>query len=172
MKTVKLNTNEYVPYQKMYLDLVAEQSIVDALKLSLSQLEEFVSRIEDDVMNFAYQEGKWTINEVLLHMIDTERIFQYRALRFARKDQTHLPGFHEDDFVPHSNANSRTKESLMLEYRAVRMSTIALYETFDDSVELLIGNSSGGTMSVRALGYLIVGHQTHHVQVIKDRYLC
>lgn len=171
MDTVSLNQNEYVAYQKMYLDLVEDAKIVTLLGKSLNEFVALVDGLSDRELNYAYQEGKWTVKEVLLHMIDTERIFQYRALRFAREDKTMLPGFSENDFVPHSNANSRTKKSLLEEYNAVRLSTIALYATFDSATELLIGNSSGGTMSVRALGYLIVGHQTHHVNVIKERYL-
>ncbi|MGB0974538.1 MAG: DinB family protein [Flavobacteriaceae bacterium] len=171
MDKVNLPSNEYVAYQKMYLDLVDDQPIVEVLQKSLHEFENFISELTDEQMNYAYQKGKWTIKEVVLHMIDTERIFQYRALRFSRKDQTHLPGFSENDFVPHSNANLRTKASLVQEYKGVRMSTIVLYETFNSSVEELIGNSSGGTMSVRALGYLIVGHQAHHLSVIKERYM-
>lgn len=172
MKTVSLNTNEYVPYQKMYLDLVKEEKIVTLLEDSLREFVVLVDVISDEKLNYAYQEGKWTIKEVLLHMIDTERIFQYRALRFAREDKTMLPGFSENDFVPYSNANSRSKQSLLAEFKAVRASTMSLYESFSADTLLVIGNSSGGTMSVRGLGYLIVGHQTHHINVIKERYLC
>lgn len=171
MKTIKLNSNEYVPYQKMYLDLVENKPLVASLEASLNDFIAFFEAIPDDKLSFAYKEGKWTIKEVLLHMIDTERIFQYRALRFAREDKTMLPGFSENDFVPYSNANSRSKESLLKEYKAVRLSTIALYETFSDENLKIVGNSSGGAMSVRGLGYLIVGHQIHHVNIIKERYL-
>jgi uncharacterized damage-inducible protein DinB len=171
MKTISLNTNEYVAYQKMYLDLVEAEQIVTLLDRSLKDFVGFINGLPDDMLNYAYQEGKWTIKELILHMIDTERIFQYRALRFSRDDKTILPGFSENDFVSYSNANSRTKESLLAEYRAVRESTIVLYKTFSDEVLLIVGSSSGGTMSVRGLGYLIVGHQAHHVNVIKERYL-
>lgn len=171
MKTISLNTNEYVAYQKMYLDLVEAEQIVTLLEQSLNEFTILINGLSDEKLNYAYQEGKWTIKELILHMIDTERIFQYRALRFAREDKTMLPGFSENDFVPFSKANSRTRESLLEEYRVVRESTIALYKSFSDEVLLIVGNSSGGTMSVRALGYLIVGHQTHHVNIIQERYL-
>lgn len=171
MKTVSLNTNEYVSYQKMYLDLVKEEKVITLLEDSLKEFVVLVDAISDEKLNYAYQEGKWTIKEVLLHMIDTERIFQYRALRFAREDKTILPGFSENDFVPYSNANSRSKQSLLAEFKAVRASTMSLYESFSADALLVIGNSSGGTMSVRGLGYLIVGHQTHHINIIKERYL-
>ena len=159
MNTVSLNVNEFVPYQKMYLDLVTDIPVISSLQLSLEEFTVFFETIPLDKFSYAYKEGKWTINEVLLHMIDTERIFQYRALRFAREDKTMLPGFSENDFVPHSNANSRTKASLLAEFKAVRLSTIHLYQSFSSEKLLIVGNASGGTMSVRALGYLIVGHQ-------------
>lgn len=171
MSAIKLNSNEYVPYQKMYIDLVDDKPLNDLLITSLNEFVSFLGEIPSGKFNYAYEVGKWTINEVLLHMIDTERIFQYRALRFSREDKTDLPGFSENDFVPYSNANSRTLESLLVEYNAVRMSTIALYQTFSDAALQIVGNASGSTMSVRALGYLVVGHQQHHVNVIKERYL-
>lgn len=171
MSAIKLHTNEYVPYQKMYIDLVADKPINTLLATSLKEFVSFLGEIPSSKFTYAYEAGKWTINDVLLHMIDTERIFQYRALRFSREDKTDLPGFSENDFVPHSNANSRTVESLLVEYNAVRMSTITLYKTFSDATLQIIGNASGSTMSVRALGYLIVGHQQHHINVIKERYL-
>ena len=171
MKTVRLNSNEYVPYQKMYLDLVLDKPIVSLLLTSLDEFIDFCEAIEPSKLNFAYSEGKWTVKEVLLHIIDTERVFQYRALRFSRKDKTILPGFSESDFVSCSQANSRSIASLLLEFKAVRMSTIALFETFNDDVLLLLGNSGENTMSVRGVGYLVVGHQTHHINIIKAHYL-
>ena len=99
MKTISLNTNEYVAYQKMYLDLVEAEQIVKLLERSLNEFIVLVGELSDEKLNYAYQEGKWTVKELILHMIDTERIFQYRALRFAREDKTMLPGFSENDFA-------------------------------------------------------------------------
>lgn len=171
MKTVRLNSDEYVPYQKMYLDLVFDKPIVPLLLTSLEEFLKFCESIKPEELNFSYNEGKWTVKEVLLHIIDTERIFQYRALRFARQDKTMLPGFSENDYVSYSHAKDRSIASLMLEFKAVRMSTVALFETFNDDTLLQLGSSGGNTMSVRGAGYLILGHQTHHVNIVKERYL-
>jgi len=107
----------------------------------------------------------------MLHVIDTERIFQYRALRFARADKTDLAGFSENDFVSNSDANERSLVSLLNEFTTLRKSTISLFESFNEDTLLRIGGAGGNTMSVRAAGYLIVGHQKHHVNVVKQRYL-
>ena len=104
-------------------------------------------------------------------MIDTERIFQYRALRFARNDKTSLPGYDEIFYVPNSNANNRDIASLLKEYEAVRSSTIALFNSFNEETMLVIGYSGGDTMSVRAIAYVILGHQIHHINIVKERYL-
>lgn len=168
---IELNANEYVPYQKMYVNLVKDKSVVNGLSASSDDCVSFFNAIDSDKFDYAYQDGKWTIKELLLHMIDTERIFQYRALRFSRGDKTNLPGFLENDFVPNSNANKRSKDSLIEEFKAVRKSTLLLFETFDEQTLLVLGNSDRSTMSVRALGYLIVGHQMHHINVVKEKYL-
>jgi hypothetical protein len=171
MKAVSLNANEYVLYQKIYLDLVNDEPIIASLEKSFGDFVAFYEGIDIEKMNYAYKKHKWTIKEVVLHMIDTERIFQYRALRFAREDKTMLSGFSENEYVVHSNSSSRSKESLLAEFKAVRMSTIALYESFNTATLMELGNSSGSTMSVRGLGYLISGHQIHHTNIIKERYL-
>jgi len=166
-----LNVNEYVPYQKLYLDLVPEMFLVGALEGSLLEFVSFFRGIDAKKLNYSYQEGKWTIKELMLHVIDTERIFQYRALRFARGDKTDLPGFSENEFVANSNANARSLVSLLDEFVRLRKSTISLFESFSEDTLLKIGGSGGDTMSVRAAGYLIIGHQKHHVNIVKQRYL-
>jgi len=166
-----LKAEEYVPYQKMYLDLVEDRPIVVSLGESMNEFTTFFSSIKEDRLSFSYQEGKWTIKELMLHMIDTERVFQYRALRFSRNDRTSLPGYDENLYVPNSNANNRSLTSLLEELTAVRNSTIALFNSFDEEILLIIGNSDGNTMSVRAVGYVILGHQIHHINIVKERYL-
>lgn len=170
-KVTGLNSNEYVPYQKMYLDLVEEVGVIEQLKTSLSELETFFNTLPDEKLNFTYEKGKWTIKELLLHIIDTERIFQYRALRFAREDKTELPGFSENEYVAAVDVSKRTLTSLLNEYRVVRLSTISLFETFSNEELLRIGIASGFTTSVRAIAYLLIGHQRHHINIIKQRYL-
>jgi len=171
MDISELSANEFVPYQKLYLNLVPNTSLITALEISLSEFVAFFKEIDSEKLNYSYEDGKWTIKEVMLHVIDTERIFQYRALRFAREDKTDLPGFSENDFATNSNANTRDVASLMNEFVTLRKSTINLFDSFSDDTLLKIGVSGGNTMSVRAAGYLIIGHQKHHINVVKQRYL-
>ncbi|WP_072008612.1 alpha/beta hydrolase-fold protein [Hymenobacter sp. IS2118] len=118
-----------------------------------------------------YAEGKWTLKEMLQHQIDTERIFAYRALRFARNDSRDLPGFDQDDYVTHSGANTRSVASLLAEYDAVRASTLALFDSFTDEQLDRRGTANGGAATVRALLFIVPGHELHHLQVIRERYL-
>jgi len=171
MNVLTLNVNEYVSYQRIYLDLVPNKPLIDTLEDALQEFVAFFNGIDAEKLNYSYQEGKWTIKELMLHVVDTERIFQYRALRFARADKTDLPGFSENDFVSNSNANDRSLTSLLDEFVVLRKSTISLFETFSEDTLLKIGISGGNTMSVRAAGYLIIGHQKHHVNIVKQRYL-
>lgn len=166
-----LNVNEYVPYQRIYLDLVPNKPLMNALEDALQGFILFFKGIDVEKLSYSYQEGKWTIKELILHVIDTERIFQYRALRYARADKTDLAGFSENDFVSTSSANGRDLTSLLGEFVALRKSTITLFESFSEDVLLKIGISEGNTMSVRAAGYLIIGHQKHHISIVKQRYL-
>ena len=132
---------------------------------------ELINSIPEGKFGFAYAEGKWTLAELLMHIIDAERVFQYRALRFARNDKTPLAGFDQDDYIPECNAGGRSKKDLLEEYAAVRESTIKLFQSFDDEMLKRVGNASGSDMSARAMGFIICGHQAHHLKIIKERYL-
>ena len=118
-----------------------------------------------------YAPGKWSAKEALMHMMDTERIFCYRALRIARNDLTPLLGFEQDDYVPYYAAEQRTAESLLDEFRAIRQATITLFRNFTDEMMDRIGTASGNPISVRALGFMIAGHELHHLQIFKEKYL-
>ena len=171
MKSQLLNPEEYNPYYKSYIDLATNENIVESLKQNLDLVVAFYSNIPKDKLDYVYAVGKWTIKDILLHIIDTERIFTYRALRIARKDRTPLPGFEQDDYVISANVNSRTLESILEEYKSVRQASIALFSSFDSESLKQIGEASGSPISVRAIGYIITGHENHHNQVIKERYL-
>jgi hypothetical protein len=118
-----------------------------------------------------YAPGKWTIKEILQHIIDTERILSYRALRFARKDKTSLPGFDEELFAQSAEAEERSIPDLIQEYKIIRKSSIALFKSFNDEMFLQDGICFNRTLSVVGLGFVIVGHSKHHFNVIKERYL-
>lgn len=171
MKSSALQTGDFNPYYGRYIDKVRDADLVPSMEKQLNNFPKFIASIPDEKWNYAYADGKWTIAEALLHVIDTERIFQYRALRFSRNDDSHLPGFDQDLYVPHSNANSRTKESIIKEYEAVRQSSLALYASLDDATLKQKGTASGSPASVAALGFIILGHQRHHRDIIRERYL-
>lgn len=132
---------------------------------------EFYKNIADDKLGLSYLPNKWTIKEVLIHVIDCERIFAYRALRIARNDKTSLPGFDENSFTKEVYASNRTLISILKEYTTVRNATISLFESFNEEQMLRVGIASDKTISVRAIGKIIMGHELHHIQVIKERYL-
>jgi hypothetical protein len=164
--------NEYAPYYKNYIQQIEKngKSIVENLALSQSDFEAALSDIPAEKQLYAYETGKWTVKEVVQHVIDTERIFCYRALRFARNDSTSLPGFDQDLFVANDNANARSWEDLLEEMCVVRQGTILLFNSFSKEALLRIGEGSGKNMSVRAIGFLCSGHQIHHIKVLKERY--
>lgn len=166
-----LNDNEYGVYYKKYIDLVDTDDINDALEYGTSQMIKLVNNIPPGKYDYAYDEGKWTVKESLIHLIDTERIFAYRALRFARGDSSELPGFDQDAYVPQAKGHQRSFSAIIKEYKSVRQASISLYKSFDEQMLSRIGTASGSPCSVRALGYIIAGHELHHKNLLKDRYL-
>ena len=166
-----LQTNEFASYYENYIKLVSEQDIIKGLIKQKEEMLHFFKSIPVFKYEFRYAEGKWTIKDIILHLIDAERIFTYRALRIARNDKTELPGFEENDYVTEANANNREYESLLVEFEIVRNATISLFETFTSEELLRLGTASNNSVSVRAIGYIILGHELHHKNVILERYL-
>ena len=166
-----LNKEEFHPYYKSYIDKAANVDIVKGLETNLEKVTRFLLQIPEEKYNYAYTEGKWTIKDILLHVIDAERIFAYRALRISRGDETPLAGFDQNNYVMQANAFNRSFKSLVDEYKAVRIASIALFASCSEDVLLNIGEASNSPISVRALGYIITGHENHHMDVIKARYL-
>lgn len=166
-----LKSEEFNSYYSPYINLVAHKDIVTSLQQNLEEALAFYKTIPEEKWLFSYADGKWTIKEVVQHLLDTERVFAYRALCFSRKDNVELPGFDQDDYLINSNANSRSKESLIEEYISIRKATITLFNYFSDEMLIQIGVASNNPLSVRAAGYIIVGHEKHHNNVIKERYL-
>ena len=166
-----LKSTEYHPYYKSYIDKAADADIVKGLLNNLKSVTKFLSEIPEEKHDYAYEPGKWSIKEVMLHIIDTERIFAYRALRIARGDTTPLAGFEQNDYVKNANTSNRSLASLIDEYKTVRNATISLFSALDESALEFLGEASGAPISARALGYIITGHENHHLQVLKERYL-
>jgi uncharacterized damage-inducible protein DinB len=141
------------------------------LKDNFEHVKEFILSISKERLLYRYASNKWTIKEILVHIIDDERIYAYRALCFARNEKTKLPGFEQDDYVSFSNANDRPIENILQEYEAVRNATIALFEGLDETALLREGVANNNLATVRALGYHIAGHELHHINIIKEKYL-
>ena len=164
--------NEYHSYFKIYIDDLASngKSIIENLIETGNNLEQFATTISKEKELYVYAEGKWTFKQLLVHVIDTERIFNYRALRFARNDSTELQGFDHDFYNENVAANSQELQELIDEFKSVRASSISLFKSFSEEVLLRKGSASGNIISVRAIGFLISGHQKHHLKIFKERY--
>ena len=166
-----LKPEEFNSYYAPYINLVEHKDIVLSLQQNFEETLSFYKSIPEEKWLFSYADGKWTIKEIIQHLLDTERVFAYRALCFSRKDSVELPGFDQDEYLINSDANSRSKESLIEEYVSIRNATITLFNSFSEEMFLQIGVASNSPLSVRAAGYIIVGHEKHHCNIIKERYL-
>ncbi|MBZ4187935.1 DinB family protein [Niabella beijingensis] len=163
--------NPMPDYFDRYINQVADDlELIPAIQKSILDVYQLDKDKVDALGDQVYAPGKWTIKQILLHIADTERIFIYRALRFARKDGTKLQSFDENLFADESNASERTLESLLEELVAVRQGTLAFYKNLDEAQLLSVGQNYNTQMSVLAIGFTIVGHQTHHFKIIEDRY--
>jgi uncharacterized damage-inducible protein DinB len=172
MKITDLQSNEYPAYAEIYVSQVdTTWTLVEELEVSVHNLIRFVQDIPIDKHDYRYAEGKWTIKDILQHLIDAERVFAYRALRFSRNDATELPGYDQDLYVDNAYANKRHMKDLLTELSTVRHSTMQLFGSFSEEQLLKRGMASGYNVSVRALGFMIIGHQNHHMKVFRERYL-
>ena len=168
MRPVKGTCPSYYDY---YNDLVKENNLLAALDSGWVEVQQVISTIPKEKESFAYAEGKWTIKQVLIHLIDTERIFAYRALRFARKDPQQVLSYEEDDYAAAAELDTRTLADLLQEFETVRKSSISLFKTFSEETLLRSGLTAIGSATVVSLGFMICGHALHHLNVIKERYL-
>ena len=166
-----LQNYEYADFYRTYLKLAPFENLVDLLTKDLYKQLDFLNNIPIEKLNYRYAPAKWTVADVILHMTDTERILSYRALRFARNDKTELPGFDENAWVENSYSDRYSIADLIGMFKTCRNHSIALYKSFDDSDLLKTGIASSSDFSVRALGYIIVGHNRHHMEKIKSLYL-
>jgi len=162
--------DEYSAFAARYVDLVGNGPIIEILEYLQQMTYNFFLRIDPDRAAYAYAEGKWTIKQVVGHIIDTERVFAYRALAFSR-EAIELPGFDQDVYMEKATFNSRSLEDLANEFNTVRESTLYLLKSFSEEQTLQKGIANGNPVSVRALAYMITGHEMHHVKLLKERYL-
>ncbi len=172
MKLAQLKEGDCPPYYKTYLDtLEPGTDLLTQLESQLENFPQFIASIPPDKWHYRYEEGKWTVAEVLMHVLDTERVFQYRALRLGRKDPTPLPGFDQDTWVPNSHSDRHNPSDVIEEYRAVRNSTLLLFRFFEKEDLSWKGTASGNPISLGAMGFIICGHQKHHRNILRARYL-
>jgi uncharacterized damage-inducible protein DinB len=164
-------SDEYADYYGNYIRQVPGDDVLAVLVQNKDEMVHFLENIGWEKWEHAYAPGKWTMAEVLGHIIDGERIFAYRALRIARNDATPLPGFEQDDYVKFSGANRRLPASLVQEYKAVREATIQLFINFTDEMWERRGTASDFPVTPLALAYIIAGHELHHRKIMQERYL-
>ena len=162
--------SEYPPFFHGYVTAVPEGDVVDLLRSGGKELLDTIRRVPEERGGHRYGPDKWTIREVIGHLIDAERIFTYRALRFARGDRTMLPGFDENEYVKTAGSDQRTLADLARELAAVRESTVRMFESLSDDAWTRTGSANGKEMSVRALAYVAAGHPRHHLRILRERY--
>jgi DinB family protein len=162
---------EHHPYYSKYIALVPETDALLALESQMAEALELLRTIPESKGDHRYGPDKWTIKEVIGHLIDGERVFAYRALRFARADETPLPGFEENDYVPNGSFGRRTIADLAAEWALVRRANLAMFRGLEAAAWRRIGKANDSPVSVRALAYIIAGHGRHHIAILRERYL-
>ena len=162
---------EHAPEFSQYVTLVGEGDIIQTLEQQLENSLSLLRTISPDKGNFRYAPDKWSVKELLGHLIDSERIFSYRALSFARNDQSPLPGYEQNDYVREGNFDSRNLADLAEEFAIVRRATIQLLRPLNETEWLRHGKANENDVSVRALAYIIAGHVAHHAAILQERYL-
>jgi hypothetical protein len=162
--------DEHDPYYAPYIARVPEGDIIEILAAQIGETQRLLAGISERQALHRYAPGKWSVKEVIGHLADGERIFAYRALRAARADQTPLPGFDENTYVPAGRFDTRPLSSLLDELSAARQSTVALLRGIDDEASRRRVSANDRPISVRALAYVIAGHERHHVAILKERY--
>ncbi|MBE7172719.1 MAG: DinB family protein [Williamsia sp.] len=168
----KAETVLVVPsYAQGYVDLVRGDKLPDALKKTTKAFRKLLKQMPAKKIDYAYAPGKWTIRQLLQHIIDAERVFAFRALWFARKDGQPLPGFDENSWARTANPSVRDWEDMVQEYKLVRKATELLFKSFGPEELKAIGTSNNAETSVAAWGYICAGHVAHHINIIRQRYL-
>ncbi|MCZ4318968.1 DinB family protein [Aequorivita viscosa] len=171
MKRSEIAPSDYNSYYQKYIDLVPDAPLTQALQQGLLETESFFKDLPSEKWDYRYQNNKWTPKDILQHIIDTERVFTYRALYFARIDAASLEGFDENIFAENAMANSKSPELLLQEYTVFRKASVVLFKSFSDAQFKRNGMANNSPMSVVAAGFIICGHEIHHRNIIIERYL-
>lgn len=171
MKQRRPDPSEHAPYYARYTDLVPETDILTALRNEGEASQKLLATIDESRGSFRYAPDKWTIKQLLGHIEDSERVFTYRALSFARGSTVALPGFDQNDFMARARFDATTVKRRAEALRVVREASIALFEALDDEAWDRGGSASDNHVTVRALAYITVGHERHHMRILRERYL-
>jgi DinB superfamily len=163
--------DEYAPYYENYISKIGDGDIIKILESQENQISEFINSIPEEKGTYSYAKGKWSIKEVIGHIIDTERVMAYRALCFARGEKQPLPGFEQEDYVKEANFNRQKFSALAAQFQLVRKANISLFKTFSEEMFDKKGKASGNNVTVLALLYIIAGHCAHHINIIKEKYM-
>lgn len=163
-------SDEYGEFYEGYINRVNGSNVLQMLIEQGQKTYGLIQRLSPEEANHRYEREKWSVKEVIGHLIDTERIMAYRALSIARGEQKSLPGYDQDDYVAHASFNARSLQSLSAEYDAQRNSNISLFSSFDEEQIQRIGTANGMELSVRALVHIIVGHEKHHLNMLREKY--
>jgi hypothetical protein len=163
-------TGDNNPYYDRYISLIGEDDIIEVLEEQRITSEKFLKSFTEKQGNYSYADGKWTVKEVLGHVIDTEKIMAYRALAFARGEKQSLPGFEQDEYVAESNFNTRSLADMINEFLTVRESNIILFKSFNEEILNRRGTASESEVTVLALIYIIAGHEKHHMKILRKKY--
>ena len=162
---------EYDPYYQKYVSLVENDDIVGTFASQPTKLQDIFTAMPEDKGSFAYAEGKWSIKEVLGHLIDGERMFAYRLFRIARADETPIEGFEQDGYIENAHSNDRSFADLLEEFTLLRRANILFLNNLSDQDSMRIGTANNAKISARALVYIMAGHIEHHLGILKERYL-
>ena len=165
--------SEIIPaeFYQGYIDRIEEDDFREAIRRNTKQFRKFLDNIPRKKYDHAYAEGKWTIREMLQHIIDAERVFTYRVLTFSRKDASPLPGFDENNWAEQAGANERRWKELLEEFVVVRTATEYLFDSLSDDQLRFVGNANGRPLNAFTLGFIIPGHVAHHMHILEERYL-
>jgi len=167
----KPEVNEYALYYQRYIDLITTDDIFSVFKQQAEEIVALFTTLSEEQASFRYAEGKWTIKEVLGHIVDSERIFGYRVLAISRGEKNPLPGFAENEYVRNGKYENRSLQSLLAEYSQLSSANLELFKSLDEEMLSQKGTASGKEVTARAILFVTIGHEKHHLEIIKSRYL-
>ena len=170
-RSIRPKADEHLPYYSLYIDRVPDGDVIATLEKQIPETIEFLRSIPEDRADYQYAPGKWTPRQIVGHLSDGERVFQYRAWRFSRADTTPVPGFDENHYVDHAPFQNVSMSDLIDEFEQMRKASVHMFRNMDEDSMSRRGSANGAEITVRALAWIMAGHETHHMQVLREKYL-